>query len=277
MFTNLLRGKTKGTMPESTAPKGSRDLAIGESDAHVFNCPRCARPLSEGTSTCPSCGARLVMGVLLKRAGAILALGFVSGILLGGLVTAAAITLSLKDSAAVAARASASPAPATPAPTAAPSIPIQSGPAVTALSGTAVVNGRIAVDAATLQGKLAKPNVSTIELARALRSLAADAALGTDLVDRLAPWRDATTVKQQLDDFYTTMANKAHQALQVSLSDTGAYRRAGVEMLTILGGLADVDAASRTLAATVELELPPVAIPDLGASPSPSTFGAAAP
>ena len=275
MFTNLLRGKAKGTMPESTAPKGSKNLAIGESDAHVFNCPQCARPLSEGTWLCSGCGARLVMGVLLKRAAAILALGMVSGILFGGLVTAAAITLSLKDTAAISALPSASPAPATPAPSAAPSIPVQSGPAVNALSGTAVVNGRIAVDAATLQATLAKSNAATIELARALRSLAADAALGHDLVDRLAPWREAITVKQQLDDFYTTMANKAHQALQVSLTDTAAYQRASAEMLTILGGLADVDAASRVLAATVDLELPPVAIPGLGASTSPS--GSAAP
>jgi len=275
MFTNLLRGKTKVTMPQSTAPKGSKDLAIGDADAHVFNCPRCARPLSEGTSVCPTCGARLVMGVLLKRAGAILALGFVSGVLLGGLVTAAAITLSLRDSAVVAAGPTATPTPTTsPAPTAAASSPVQSGPAVTALSGTAVVNGRIAVDMATLQVKLANPNVSTIELARALRSLAADAALGIDLVDRLAPWREASTVKQQLDDFYTTMASKAHQALQASLSDTAGYHRASVEMLTVLGGLAEVDAASRTLAATVDLELPPVAIPGVEGSPVPSASSA---
>lgn len=282
MLTNLLRGKTKESKPASDAPMGSSGLAIGDADAHVFNCPSCSRPLSEGTSRCPGCGARLIMGVLLKRAGAILALGFVSGILIGGLVTAAAITLSLRDPAVVAVIPSASPAPTTsPAPTAAASIPVQSGPAVTALSGTAVVNGRIAVDMATLQAKLSNSNVSTIELARALRSLAADAALGTDLVDRLAPWREATTVKGQLDGFYTTIASKAHQALQASLSDTAGYRRAGAEMLTVLGGLGEVDAASRVLAATVDLELPPVAIPGAlsapSASPSPSPSASATP
>ena len=44
MMTNLLRGKS-GT----TGPEGKGRLTIGETDARVFDCPACGRPLSDGT------------------------------------------------------------------------------------------------------------------------------------------------------------------------------------------------------------------------------------
>ena len=69
--------------------------------------------------------------------------------------------------------------------------PVAPATAVSALSGTAVVNGRISVDAETLSTALANPTITTIEIARALRSLAADAALGIDLAGRLGTWSDA--------------------------------------------------------------------------------------
>src|SRR4029077_14813261 len=124
-------------------------------------------------------------------------------------------------------------------------------------SGTAVVDGRIAVDAATLSATLGRSNASSIELARALRSLAADAALGIDLASRLAPWTDAAQVQSGLDDFYRAMAQEARTGLRASLNDTGAYRKAGAKMLTVLSTLASVDAKSRELAGTIGLELLP--------------------
>ena len=126
-----------------------------------------------------------------------------------------------------------------------------------ALSGTAVVNGRITVDAATLRTTLSS-RASTSDIARALRSLAADAALGSDLTGRLARWPDAGPVAAQLDAFYRSMAKTARDGLRYSLSDNGSYRSTGAEMLKVLTGLRAVDAASRTLAGTVSLELPPV-------------------
>ena len=80
--------------------------------------------------------------------------------------------------------------------------------AMAALSGTAVVNGRITVDAATLRTTLSS-RASTSDIARALRSLAADAALGSDLTGRLARWPDAGPVAAQLDAFYRSMAKTA--------------------------------------------------------------------
>lgn len=271
MTINLLRGKTPKSSAERDAALKNLGTAIGGADANVFNCPACARPLSEGTSRCPSCGVTLVMGVMARRAAAILGLGMVFGILIGGAVTASAITLSLHDVKTVAAAVPTSP-PATAA-TAVPSAishAIAPPPAaVAALSGTAVVNGRIAVDAVTLRDTLAKPNVTTNELARALRSLSADAALGTDLVDRMTAWRGAESVMSQLGEFYTTVAATAQQGLRASLTDAGAYHDAATHMDTVLLGLDGVDAASRTLAATVNLELPPV-VTSTAASPAPA-------
>ncbi|MFL5677230.1 MAG: hypothetical protein ACJ77X_06285 [Chloroflexota bacterium] len=259
MTTNLLQNS------KDRASKEADGLAIGESDATIFTCPACARPLAEGTFKCPGCGTRLIMGVRLKRAGGILALGIVVGILLGGAATAAVIGVSLKDPVAATTPA-ATTAPAAVTPTAAPSFvapPEFAAPAaaVSALSGTAVVNGRIAVDAATLASTLGRSNATSIELARALRSLAADAALGIDLAGRLAPWTDSAQVRTDLDDFYRAMAQEARTGLRASLNDTGAYRKAGVAMQTVLRTMATVDTQSRGLADSIGLELPPVVLP----------------
>ena len=59
------------------------------------------------------------------------------------------------------------------------------------------------------------------------------------------------------------MAQAAKTGLRASLSDEASYRRAGSEMMSVLGRLGGVDAQSRTLAATIELELPPVVLPKL--------------
>ncbi len=263
MTANMLRGKkAKGATPD---PKpAAKPIAIGEVDAHVFNCPSCARPLSDGTWRCDNCGALLILGVTAKRASAILGLGLVVGVLLGGVVTAAAITLSLHDKPVEAPAA----AVATPAPVATAIPNVVTAPvgapqaAVTALSGTAVVNGRISADTTTLAATLADSHATTIDLARGLRSLSADAALGTDLVARLAQWRDADAAAGPLGDFYRKMSTTATLALRDSLNDASGYRSSASEMLDVLKGLSAVDAASRALAATVDLELPPVVMPD---------------
>jgi hypothetical protein len=263
MTINLLRGRSRGSkLPEGSGP------AIGDTDAHVFNCPVCSRPLSNGTAKCPACGTRLIMGLRLRQAGGILALGLAIGLFSGIGITAVLISASIHEPAqAVAAVPSAAPvavvAPVAPTPVTAVVIPIPGAPsiAISALSGTAVVNGRIAVDTTTLRSTLAAKGSSTADIARALRSLGADAALGSDLTDRLGTWTAAAPVTTQLESFYRTMAKTARDGLRSSLTDNGGYRTAGFAMLKVLAALDGVDAASRTLAQTVDLELPPVAIP----------------
>jgi hypothetical protein len=260
MTINFLRGRSS-----ADKPLGPADPAIGEIDAHVFTCPSCARPLSNGTARCPGCGVRLIIGVRLKQAGGILALGVAIGVLAGVALTAVTISASLREPVqAATVRPSAAPV-AVAASVAPPAItlPVQGAHtvAMSALSGTAVVNGRIAVDATTLRATLADRSASTADIARALRSLAADAALGSDLTGRLAVWVAAAPVTKDLDTFYRSMASTARDGLRSSLGDNGSYRAAGSEMLKVLGGLGPVDTASRTLAQTVDLELPPVVLP----------------
>ena len=255
----------RGGSGDSQEP-GGRGPAIGEADSDVFNCPSCARPLANGTAKCPACGVRLIMGLKLKQAGGILALGLALGLFAGIAITAVLIGTSLREpapgvattpsEAPAAVVATATPVPVTPNPN--PGVP---SVAISALSGTAVVNGRIAVDTTTLRTTLAAKGVTTSDIARALRSLAADAALGSDLTDRLGQWTAAAPVSTKLDAFYRSMAKTARDGLRSSFGDVGGYRAAGSAMLKVLAALDDVDAASRSLAETVGLELPPVAVP----------------
>jgi hypothetical protein len=253
----------RGRSGESLEP-GGPGPAIGEADSDVFNCPSCARPLANGTARCPSCGVRLIMGLKLKQAGGILALGLAIGLFGGIAITSVLIGTSLREpDPAVATTPSAVPsavvattAPVVPNPN--PGVP---SVAISALSGTAVVNGRIAVDTTTLRSTLAAKGVTTSDIARALRSLAADAALGSDLTDRLGQWTAAASVTAQLDAFYRSMAKTARDGLRSSFGDVAGYRAAGFAMLKVLGALDDVDTASRSLAESVNLDLPPVAVP----------------
>ncbi len=256
MIANLIHGKTRA------GADGATDLAIGETGANVFECPGCSRPLEHGTRRCPGCRTRFMLGVTARRAASILTIGALFGVLVGGSATGAIFTISAAQ-----ARPAAVVTPST-APIATGAVPtlapVEVGvphAAVSALSGTAVVNGRITVDAETLTAALAKPGASAIEIARALRSLAADAALGIDLAGRLGPWTEATDVQAELDAFYRSMADTARSALRASFADPAAYRSSGAQMVTVLSMLGEVDTSSRQLAATVDLELPPVVLP----------------
>ena len=258
MMTNLIRGKIRA------GSDGTASLAIGETDTNVFECPGCSRPLEHGTRRCPDCRTQFMLGVPARRAASILAIGTLFGVLVGGSATGAILSISAAQ-ARTAAVVTPSAAPiASPGAVPTQVVPVEVGvphAAVSALSGTAVVNGRITVDAETLTAVLARPGASAIEIARALRSLAADAALGIDLAGRLGPWAEASDVQAGLDGFYRSMADTARGALRASFADPAAYRASGAQMVAVLAMLGEVDSASRQLAATVDLELPPVVIP----------------
>lgn len=261
MTINLLRGKARG----ANAAK-LNGPAIGEIDARNFDCPGCARPLANGTSRCPGCGTRVIMGIRLRRASGILGLGVAIGVLVGGGLTVAAIAILLPSAGAAEAVAPADRLAGTAAATAPVYVvppPIAGAPssALTALTGTALVNGRIAADAAALSATLARSDAQPIEIVRALRSLSADAALGLDLTQRLASWSDAKPVMTELVAFYGAMVATARDGLRALPNDAGSYRQSGKAMETILRKLGAVDASSRDLAATVHLDLPPVAPP----------------
>ncbi len=95
-------------------------------------------------------------------------------------------------------------------------------------------------------------------MARALRSLAADAALGRDLTARMIGWSAARGAVSQLDGFYLAIADTARTGLRFSLADRESYRATGETMLAVLADLESVDAGARDFAARVHLEMAPI-------------------
>ncbi len=132
---------------------------------------------------------------------------------------------------------------------------------IAALRGTAVVNDRLAVDAEILQTELARKGVRAVDLARPLRSLVSDTQLGASLANRLDPWPDADPFRADLKSFYQAVAETARDGLRAPLSDLTAYRAAASSMLTVVAELRAIDAASRDLAKTVSVKLPPISVP----------------
>jgi len=243
------------------------DLAIGERDSNIFDCPACARPLSVGSSRCPGCGTRLIAGVQAKRAVAFMSVGLVAGLMIGGGVMAGVAALDRATTASAAtvpaAVPSAAPAASAAIPTAAPvantGVPVA---ALSALRQTALLHQRIVTDTDHLAAALAAPKPISVDIAKALRALSSDALFGARIAPTVgAGWTDAAGVSGQLVDFYAAVTASAKEGLSVSLQATDAYIDAGHEMLTVVGGLKDIDAASRDLAATAGADLPAVALP----------------
>jgi hypothetical protein len=263
--------------PKSGRTRGRRKagepaLVIGERDTNIFDCPACARPLAVGSSRCPGCGTRLIVGVQAKRAVGFMAIGLVVGALIGGGVMAGVSALDRASAAAAAAVVPVevpgvlpSAAPAAPsvipslAPIANPAIPAT---ALSALRQTAVLHQRIVVDADRLAAALAVSKPSSVEIARALRALSSDASFGARLTPSVAAWGAASTVSTDLAEFYASISASAKEGLASSIQNTDAYVKAARGMLSVVAGLGEVDAASRRLALTADLDLPPVTVPE---------------
>jgi hypothetical protein len=68
-------------------------------------------------------------------------------------------------------------------------------------------------------------------------------------------------VSDDLVTFYAAIAATAEQGLSASLRSSRAYSTAAEQMLDIVAGVEAIDAASRKLAASADLELPPLTAP----------------
>lgn len=248
-------------------PKLPHIGAIGEPDAHVFNCPKCARPLTEGTPRCPGCGVRLIMGVVFRRAGTLMGFGFVIGLFLGGVATSAVITTLIQPATPVVAAqpagdgttTMASPGPDASGGTVVPPAPIPAA-ALSSLRQSTLLDARIANDADALSAAY-KSKASAVDIALILRSLASDAAIGGDLTSQLRTWDKATALAGDRAALYASISAIAHDGLRASMSDKKSYRATAKSMLSALKALAALDAGSRALAVTAGIELPDV---DLG-------------
>lgn len=235
-------------------------MPIGESDANIFNCPACARPLGTGVPRCPGCGTRLLAGVQLNRAMAFIGIGLATGVLVGGGIMAVVSAAGRAAEVAVVVP----PAVVTPSqlpvatagvPVVDPAVPVS---ALSALRQSAVVNQRIVGDAERLTAALASSRPSANDIAPVLRSLAATATFGRGIAPEVADWSDGAAVSAGLADFYGSVGAIATDGLSSSVRNPAAYVAAAKRMLTAIAGVTALDAASRALAATADVDLPPL-------------------
>jgi hypothetical protein len=235
-------------------------LSIGEPDANIFLCPRCARPLAAGVSRCAGCGSRLVDGVQLKKVGRFVGAGLMVGILLGGGGVGAAMFIGQPAIATVSRPGTAVTPSAGPIGSAAPGpVAVDVPPAaLSALRQSTLINQRLLADAMQLERILKRKSPSAVDIAPVLRGLASTAAFGDGLAPRVRTWDAGAAVAKSLASFYAAVARTADEGLEASLTNDRAYADAGRRMRTVLDRLTDLDAASRGLAATAGVELPPL-------------------
>ena len=258
MTIDALRGPVDRPRDMSPEP-----VAIGASDQNIFLCPSCTRPLAVGVSRCSGCGTRLVAGVPLLRVGGFVGLGLVAG---HGRRRRVGRRCRCPEpsrrhprrAAAGRRRALRSAGGQRRAGTGRAGRPDVPPSALSALRQTTVVNQRLLADADLLARALASDDPSAAEIAPLLRGLATNAAFGDRLVPAVASWDDGVAVSQGLAAFYAAIARVADEGLAASLTNERAYVDAGRKMLLVLGGLTDLDAASRGLAASADTELPPL-------------------
>lgn len=265
MALNVLRGRGKNVpvMPEP--------LAIGEVERDIFSCPVCARPLAQGAAHCPGCGTRLLMGVPARRASVFLSVGVLVGMVLGGTVGATAVAVgTVRSDVGTGVNGAITPTAAPPRATSAPVAPPPGGAtpiARSALGQVGALHARMVTGAALLETSLAKSPIDVTDVAKVLRSLAADAAYGSDLAPRVGAWDDAEVLSAQLVQFYDLVRQTARDGLSASLTDGEAYRGAGQAMLGVLTGITVVDAEARALAEKADVEMPPLVQPAPAAAP----------
>ena len=250
-----------GRFGRRSGTSGSTALPIGEIDANIFNCPTCARPLGTGVARCPGCGTRLIGGVQAGRAVGFMAIGLFAGVAVGGIMAALTFTSRPVETAVVQPPPIVTPTTA-PLASGAPAVVNPGIPtsALSALRQSAVLNQRIVVDAERLTEALAASSPSGNVIAPILRSLAWTATFGGGIAPAVGDWDDGASVSTGLVALYASIGSLADEALSSSIRNPEAYIAAGKQMLVTIGGVVDLDAASRVLAAKAGLDMPPVVL-----------------
>ncbi len=245
-------------------PQDATSLPIGEVDANIFACPACSRPLGIGTRRCPGCGTGLVAGVRMSRVIVFVGVGLFSGMIASAGLMAVLSRGAARPADVVIAppaqivQASQVPIAPDPAPAAVTGIPSS---AVSALRQSSFLNQRVFSDAGRLAAVVAASRPSGSDIAPILRSLASSAAFGARLAPTVGEWDKGAAVSKDLAGFYADIAGTANEGLSASLSDSRAFVATAQQMLKILAGLDGIDAASRTLAGSADIELPPLQAP----------------
>jgi hypothetical protein len=251
MTINFLRGR--GVARAAPTPAGG--ILITDDLPDALSCQVCARPLDVMNGRCPGCDTQLVLGVQAKRAGVFTAFGIVVGLLVGamamGIMTSdsrPAETLGV-DGQGGAHR----PRSSAPEPVATPMIP---SAAKSALTQSAVINGRLVASLAGLQTELAAARFDTAAVARSLRALAADAQFGATLAPQLEKWQAASQLSAALGSFYESIRTTAREGLAASLANAVVYKIAAKRMVAAFKTLPAIDTLTQGLAAEAGLSEP---------------------
>ncbi len=243
MSTNVLRGKGSGP-----ARPGDGQIAIGDADREIFNCPVCQRPLATGVSRCPGCGTRLLMGVQARKATTLLGTGVMAGAIVGGLIVAIillALRPAVSSSPIVGGGGTGPAASAGPGGVVTEPVPLSVS---NALARTAGLNVRMAAQRPALAAAIKPSRPQSAEVAWVIRAIASDAGLAASAVPALSAWPEGRLLAYQLDQYYTRLRATASAALAVSLNDSGSYRRNGQKVVAELDEIADLLAAAQVLA-----------------------------
>jgi hypothetical protein len=245
-------------------PHVPASLPIGEVDANIFACPSCSRPLGVGTRRCPGCGTGLVAGVRASRVVVFVGVGLFTGMIASaGLMSVLSpgatrpADIVIADAPPIVAPTGA-PIASAPAPAVDPGIPSS---ALSALRQTTFLNQQVLADADRLTVALAARKPSSSEIAAILRSLNSTARFGARLAPTVGEWDQADIVARDLATFYAKIGGTAQEGLSGSLSSSRGFVTAANKMLAVVAGLDGIDAASRVLAASANIELPPISGP----------------
>jgi hypothetical protein len=249
MSTSVLRGKGSGP-----ARPGDGEIAIGDADRAIFNCPVCQRPLATGSSRCPGCGTRLLLGIRARTATSLLGTGGIVGAIVGGLLVAIVLLALRPATVTVPIPGVTDPGPAASA-GARPQVKPVPRSASNALVRTTGLNARMATQRPALAAAVKPSKPKTSDVARLLRAISSDAGLAADAVPALAAWPEGRLLALQLETYYADLRATASSALQATLNNSSAYRRNGLRMIALLDRIGEYQAAAQTLADTYGIDL----------------------
>lgn len=227
-------------MPAADTPRGPR-----------VACPTCGRPLGLTQTQCPGCGLRVLAGVPLRRGALLVVSGTVVGLIVGASL-AVVLALTGRPAATGGGVPAASVAPGeSPSGSFDPSL--VSGPvpseAATALRLAVTIEDRLAASASNLNKQVKVKSFNAVTAATTLRSIAADAAWASDVIDRLSGWPAAAPLRVQLEQFYQQVRQTARDALGVSIQDSAKYKQSAKRMVKLLASIASTRKAMAALAA----------------------------
>jgi hypothetical protein len=263
MAINVLRGLRNRVAGPAAAPDGFSDEiqpAMPVTDTPRgprVACPICGRPLGLIQTRCPGCGLRVLAGVPLRHGAVLVVTGCVVGLIVGASL-AVVLAVAGRPASTTSDVPAASVAPGE-GPGASGDPGLVSGPvpseAATALRLAVTIEDRLAASAANLNRQVKAKSFNAVTAATTIRSIAADAAWGNDVVNRLGGWPAASLLRAELVSFYQQVRQTARDALGVSIKDSAKYKQSARRMVKLLASIAATRKQMAALAAANHIKI----------------------